>query len=112
MDVSEGTGVVHMAPGFGEDDLELCRAEGIQTVVPVDEAGKFTAEVTDWAGGAVFDANPKIIRALKERGALVRHETIVHNYPHCWRTDDAADLPRHGLLVREGDARSASAWSS
>jgi len=88
VDVAEGTGVVHLAPGFGEDDLELCRAEGIPVVVPVDESGRFTAEVADWAGERVFDANPKIIRALKERGALVRHETIVHNYPHCWRTDE------------------------
>jgi isoleucyl-tRNA synthetase len=88
VDVAEGTGVVHLAPGFGEDDLELCRAEGIPVVVPVDESGRFTSEVADWAGERVFDANPKIIRALKERGALVRHETIVHNYPHCWRTDE------------------------
>jgi isoleucyl-tRNA synthetase len=87
VDVAEGTGVVHMAPGFGEDDLELGRAEGIGLVVPVDDEGRFTAEVGDWAGERVFDANPKIIRWLKERGALVRHETLVHSYPHCWRTD-------------------------
>jgi isoleucyl-tRNA synthetase len=87
VDVAEGTGVVHMAPGFGEDDLSLCSANGIAVVVPVDDAGKFTAEVADWAGEHVFDANPKITRALRERGDLVRHETIVHNYPHCWRTD-------------------------
>jgi isoleucyl-tRNA synthetase len=87
VDVAEGTGVVHMAPGFGEDDLSVCAAHGIGVVVPVDDAGKFTAEVADWAGEHVFDANPKIIRALKERGELVRHDTIVHNYPHCWRTD-------------------------
>ncbi len=87
VDVAEGTGVVHMAPGFGEDDLELGKAAGIPVVVPVDDEGKFTAEVRDWAGEQVFDANPKIIRTLKERGQLVRHETIVHNYPHCWRTD-------------------------
>ena len=87
VDVAEGTGVVHMAPGFGEDDLAACIAAGIAVVVPVDDAGKYTAEITDWAGEHVFDANPKIIRTLKERGALVRHDTIVHNYPHCWRTD-------------------------
>jgi isoleucyl-tRNA synthetase len=87
VDVAEGSGVVHMAPGFGEDDLELCKAAGIPVVVPVDDEGKFTAEVADWAGENVFDANPKIIRALKERGQLVRHDTVVHNYPHCWRTD-------------------------
>jgi isoleucyl-tRNA synthetase len=88
VDVAEGSGVVHMAPGFGEDDLELCQAAGIPVVVPVDDEGKFTAEVADWAGENVFEANPKIIRALKERGQLVRHDTIVHNYPHCWRTDE------------------------
>ncbi|HEU4429259.1 MAG TPA: isoleucine--tRNA ligase, partial [Myxococcota bacterium] len=87
VDVAEGTGIVHMAPGFGEDDLAACTAAGIGVVVPVDDAGKFTAEITDWAGEHVFDANPQIIRVLKERGALVRHDTIVHNYPHCWRTD-------------------------
>jgi isoleucyl-tRNA synthetase len=87
VDVAEGTGVVHMAPGFGEDDLELCRSVGIPVVVPVDDEGRFTGEVADWAGENVFEANPKIIRALKERGQLVRHDTVVHNYPHCWRTD-------------------------
>jgi isoleucyl-tRNA synthetase len=87
VDVAEGSGVVHMAPGFGEDDLELCRAAGMPVLVPVDDEGRFTAEVPDWAGENVFEANPKIIRALKEAGKLVRHETIVHNYPHCWRTD-------------------------
>jgi isoleucyl-tRNA synthetase len=83
---SEGTGVVHMAPGFGEDDQRLCEANGIPVVVPVDESGKFTAEVPDYAGMQVFDANPEIIRDLKARGAVVRDETYVHSYPHCWRT--------------------------
>ena len=68
---------------FGEDDLELCRAAGIPVVVPVDDEGRFTSEVPDWASENVFEANPKIIRALKEAGKLVRHDTIVHNYPHC-----------------------------
>jgi len=83
----EGTGVVHLAPGFGEDDLEICRAVGIPVVCPIDDTGRFTHEVGPWAGHQVFDANPEIIKALKARGDVVRHETIVHNYPHCWRTD-------------------------
>ena len=87
VDTAEGTGVVHMAPGFGEDDMAACQAAGIPVVVPVDEAGLFTAEVPPWKGQLVFEANPSIIRELKERGLVVRHETIVHNYPHCWRTD-------------------------
>ncbi|MCU0669424.1 MAG: isoleucine--tRNA ligase, partial [Myxococcota bacterium] len=83
----DGTGVVHLAPGFGEDDLAVCREHAIPLVVPVDDTGRFTHEVPDWAGHQVFDANPEIIKALKARGDVVRHETIVHNYPHCWRTD-------------------------
>ncbi|MEM7094382.1 MAG: isoleucine--tRNA ligase [Actinomycetota bacterium] len=87
VDTAEGTGVVHMAPGFGEDDQAVCEANGIAMVVPVDHEGKFTAEVADWAGVNVFDANPLIIAHLKEHDVVVRHETYDHNYPHCWRTD-------------------------
>ena len=83
----EGTGAVHMAPGFGEDDQRLCEDNGIRVVVPVDQSGRFTAEVPDWQGLQVFDANPKIVRRLREMGALVRHDTYEHSYPHCWRTD-------------------------
>ncbi len=87
VDTSEGTGVVHMAPGFGEDDQAVCEANGIELVVPVDDAGEFTDEVPDWAGMNVFDANPLIVRRLKDEGRIVRHDTYTHNYPHCWRTD-------------------------
>ena len=89
VDAAEGTGVVHMAPGFGEDDQTICEANGIQIgrVVPVDDQGCFTDEVADWAGVNVFEANPDIIRSLKESGRILRHDTYEHNYPHCWRTD-------------------------
>ncbi|MCB0961836.1 MAG: class I tRNA ligase family protein, partial [Acidimicrobiales bacterium] len=87
VDTAEGTGVVHLAPGFGEDDQRVCEAAGISLVVPVDEKGQFTAEVPEWAGVNVFEANPDVIRHLKEAGRIVRHETYDHNYPHCWRTD-------------------------
>lgn len=83
----DGTGVVHLAPGFGEDDQRVCEAAGITLVVPVDDAGRFTAEVSDYEGENVFDANPRIIADLKSGGRLVRHDTYDHNYPHCWRTD-------------------------
>ncbi len=87
VDTGEGTGVVHIAPGFGEDDQRVGQAVGIGLVVPVDDEGRFTAEVSDYAGMNVFDANPEIIRALKAQGVVLRHETYDHNYPHCWRTD-------------------------
>ncbi|MFP6606887.1 MAG: isoleucine--tRNA ligase [Myxococcota bacterium] len=86
VDTEEGTGVVHMAPGFGEDDMQTCNANDIPTVVPVDDAGCFTAEVPPWQGVQVFDANKPIVRELKERGVIIRHETYTHSYPHCWRT--------------------------
>jgi len=89
VDTSEGTGIVHMAPGFGEDDQAVCEANNIQIggAVPVDDQGKFTEPVTEWVGTNVFEANPLIIRHLKEAGRVVRHDTYEHNYPHCWRTD-------------------------
>jgi len=83
----DGTGVVHMAPGFGEDDQILCESKGISLVCPVDNSGKFTKEVPDLEGLQVFDANDKIIIKLKEQGNWLKTEQYIHNYPHCWRTD-------------------------
>ncbi len=81
----DGTGIVHLAPGFGEDDQVLCNANGIDTVVPMDDQGRYTAAVEPWAGFHVFEANPLVTRALKDAGQVVRHETYDHPYPHCWR---------------------------
>src|SRR4029077_17089481 len=75
----EGTGVVHMAPGFGEDDQRACEAAGIPVVCPVDSRGIFTTEVGDLAGFQVFDANPRVIAALKAQGRIVRHDDYVHS---------------------------------
>ena len=84
----DGTGIVHMAPGFGEDDLKACKAAGIGVVVPVDHTGKYTSAIPDYEGMLVFDANKPITQRLKDEGKLIRHDTIDHNYPHCWRTDE------------------------
>ncbi len=81
----DGTGIVHMAPAFGEDDYWGCRKYGIEVRNPVNEAGCYTAEIPDFVGQNVHEANPAIIKMLKERGTVVRDETIEHNYPHCWR---------------------------
>ena len=81
----EGTGIVHLAPGFGEDDQIAADAAGIPTIVPMDEHGRYTSEVPPWAGEQVFDANPAVIRHLKEHNIVLRHETYNHSYPHCWR---------------------------
>jgi len=81
----DGTGVVHLAPGFGEDDQNVCNAVGIPTICPMDEHGRYTAEVAPWAHVHVFDANPLVVKELKSRGVVVRHDSYQHSYPHCWR---------------------------
>jgi isoleucyl-tRNA synthetase len=81
----DGTGIVHLAPAFGEDDAVVCQEAGIEPVIPIDSKGCFTSEVPDYQGVQVFDANPGIIASLKEAGVVVRHETYDHSYPHCWR---------------------------
>ncbi|NLP39988.1 MAG: isoleucine--tRNA ligase [Corynebacterium pollutisoli] len=86
--VEDGTGIVHQAPAFGEDDMESCRKYGIGVVIPVDMDGKFTSQVPEYQGQLVFDANKDIIRDLKERGRVLRHQTIEHSYPHSWRSGE------------------------
>jgi isoleucyl-tRNA synthetase len=81
----DGTGVVHMAPAYGEADALACNAAGIPTVLTVDEQARFTAAVPDFAGQHVFDANGPITAKLREQGSLVRSQTYTHSYPHCWR---------------------------
>lgn len=83
----EGTGTVHIAPGFGEDDLNAATAAGIPVVCPVDSKGRFTQPIEPFVGMQVFETNKPIIKILKERGILVKQEQYKHNYPHCWRTD-------------------------
>lgn len=82
----DGTGVVHQAPAFGEDDMLTCQQAGIGVVIPVDMDGKFTSLVPPYAGMLVFDANKDIIRDLKAAGRILRHQTIEHSYPHSWRS--------------------------
>jgi len=84
----EGTGIVHIAPGFGEEDLELGKSHGMPVIIAVDAAGAFTDQVPDYAGqNVILEANGNIIHDLKLKGVVVRHEQYRHNYPHCWRTD-------------------------
>ena len=83
-----GTGVVHQAPAFGDDDFRILKAAGIEaTVCPIDMSGRFTKEVTDFAGLHVKDADKHIIRMLKDEGSLYIQDVIVHSYPFCPRSD-------------------------
>jgi isoleucyl-tRNA synthetase len=81
----DGTGIVHTAPGFGEDDYQTLKGTGVPTVCPVDGECKFTEEVTDYAGMFVKDADKPIIERLKAEGKLVKRDQYLHAYPHCWR---------------------------
>ncbi|OFZ14839.1 MAG: isoleucine--tRNA ligase [Bdellovibrionales bacterium GWA2_49_15] len=84
----DGTGIVHTAPAFGEDDNRVMREAGIKAIVcPVDDAGKFTKEVSDYQGQYVKDTDKEIIRTLKSRGQLYDQSTLVHSYPYCYRSD-------------------------
>lgn len=91
--LDQGTGCVHIAPGHGMEDYLLVLdhnakasvGERLEILAPVDDGGKFTAAVPDFAGQHVFKANPKIVERLKENGRLLGHGTLKHSYPHCWR---------------------------
>jgi len=83
MDV--GTGLVHIAPGHGEEDYELGRRLGLRTYNPVDDDGRFVPEVEHLAGLTVWEANPRIVDLLRARGRLLAEVEVTHTYPHCWR---------------------------
>ncbi len=83
----DGTGLVHMAPAYGEDDFRVCRAAGIGIVDPLDADCRFTAQVPEYAGRFCKDCDKEIIKRLKQEGKLVHQSTIVHSYPFCDRTD-------------------------
>ena len=83
--MDQGTGLVHIAPGHGEEDYELGKALGLKIYNPVDDAGRFVADVEHFAGLTVWEANPKIIEHLRSLGMLIAQRPLDHTYPHCWR---------------------------
>jgi len=83
----DGTGIVHTAPGFGEDDARVLKGTGIPVICPVDAECRFTQEVTDFAGLFVKDADKPIMEKLKAEGKLLKRDQILHAYPHCWRCE-------------------------
>jgi len=116
-----GTGLVHIAPGHGEEDYELGRRAGLRIYNPVDDDGRFIPEVAHFAGLTVWEANPRIIDLLRRRGALVAQVPLQHTYPHCWRCKNPTlfrateqwfiALDRHGLRQRALDAiRNEVTW--
>ena len=81
----DGTGIVHQAPAFGEDDQRVTEAAGIPLIMSLDDGGRFLPQVTDVAGELWMDANRPLIRLLKQEGRLLREASYEHSYPHCWR---------------------------
>jgi isoleucyl-tRNA synthetase len=81
----EGTGIVHQAPAYGEDDQVTCAAAGIPVVLSVDDGGRFLSAVDEVAGLQVFEANPLLIKKLRDEGRLFQVKSYEHSYPHCWR---------------------------
>ena len=82
---SDGTGIVHQAPAYGEDDQRITEAAGIPLIVSLDDGGRFLSQVSDVAGELWMDANRPLIRLLKAAGRLLREASYEHSYPHCWR---------------------------
>lgn len=87
VNMDEGTGVVHSAPGFGEIDTEMGKETGLTLMFSVDDEGRFVKEVKDWAGMYVKDADTKIIEDLEKKGLLFKKDTISHRYPYCYRCE-------------------------
>ena len=85
--LTDGTGIVHIAPAYGEDDSLVSKQNGITFINLVDKEGKFVDEVTPWTGRFVRDCNDDIVRYLKEENKLFSSEKHLHSYPHCWRCD-------------------------
>ena len=87
VNTTEGTGIVHMAPAFGADDLNVGKEYDLPILQTVDAEGKFISQVGPWRGMFVKDADPLIIQHLKERGLMAKVKTYSHTYPFCWRCD-------------------------
>ncbi|MET1053033.1 MAG: isoleucine--tRNA ligase [Mycetocola sp.] len=83
--VDDGTGIVHQAPAYGEEDQKICEAAGIPVVISLDDGGRFLPEVTDVAGQLWSDANKPLTQLIKDEGRLLRQASYEHSYPHCWR---------------------------
>lgn len=83
--IEEGTGIVHIAPGHGEEDYELGSKYGLDIYAPVDDKGRFTKQAGELEGQFVFKANEKIIEIMRNNNSLIKEERVTHSYPHCWR---------------------------
>ena len=106
--MEEGSGIIHIAPGHGAEDYLIGKRYGLDVFSPVDEQGRFTAEVSPWKGQVVSQANDGIVEELRTRGMLIHREEASHPYPHCWRCHTPIIFRATGqwfLSVEENDLR-------
>ena len=109
-----GTGAVHTAPGHGADDFNTGMTYGLEIYAPIGPAGHFLDTVELFGGMRVFDANPKVEEALKERGRLWHREAFSHQYPHCWRCHNPVIfLATSQWFIRmDGEAAKRRTWET
>jgi isoleucyl-tRNA synthetase len=102
---ADGSGIVHIAPAFGQDDYDISKVYGLPMLQPVTRGGLFTSEITDFAGQFVKDADAGIIKKMREEGKLYKKETIVHSYPFSWRNDEVPVIyyARESWFIRTTD---------
>jgi isoleucyl-tRNA synthetase len=118
--LEQGTGLVHTAPGHGAEDYVIGVEYGLQPYAPVDDDGRFTEDVGEWAGLHVHEANGPIVDKLRDLGVLLAHTEVTHSYPHCWRSKNpvifrATDqwfirMDRHDLRERSQKALHDANW--
>ncbi len=106
--LDQGTGCVHTAPGHGQEDYVTGQRYGIPPLCPVDHEGRFTEEGGEYAGLSVFEANPKIVSMMREKGVLLHSDSIAHSYPHCWRCHNPVifrSTPQWFISMEAGNLR-------
>jgi isoleucyl-tRNA synthetase len=118
--LEQGTGLVHTAPGHGAEDYVIGVEYGLEPYAPVDDDGKFTDDVANWAGLHVHEANGPIVDTLRELGVLLAHTEVTHSYPHCWRSKNPVifratnqwfiRMDRHELRERSQAALHDANW--
>ena len=118
--LEQGTGLVHTAPGHGAEDFVIGAKYGLEPYAPVDDDGRFTDDVAEWAGLHVHEANGPIVERLRELEALIAYSEVEHSYPHCWRSKNPVifratnqwfiRMDRHDLRQRSQDAIHTVGW--
>ena len=118
--LEQGTGLVHTAPGHGAEDYVIGTQYGLEPYAPVDDDGRFTSDVEEWAGLHVHEANGPIVERLRELGVLLAFEEVEHSYPHCWRSKNPVifratnqwfiRMDRNDLRERSREALHSAGW--